>query len=97
MTILRQHLRKKAPSPGDSGLLNKCLAVTYSHTAIAALPSALLRFTSEFGMGSGGSTALLPPGKLDRTQQAYARHAGILFRSASCRFFNLGEIGFSVI
>ncbi len=27
------------------------------------LPSALRRFTSEFGMGSGGTTALLPPGK----------------------------------
>ncbi len=27
------------------------------------LPSALRRFTSEFGMGSGGTTALLPPDK----------------------------------
>ncbi len=27
------------------------------------LPSALRRFTSEFGMGSGGTTALVPPGK----------------------------------
>ena len=27
------------------------------------LPSALRRFTSEFGMGSGGTTALLPPSK----------------------------------
>lgn len=27
------------------------------------LPSALRRFTSEFGMGSGGTTALMPPGK----------------------------------
>src|SRR5476649_2324866 len=27
------------------------------------LPSALRRFTSEFGMGSGGTTAVLPPGK----------------------------------
>ena len=26
-------------------------------------PSALRRFTSEFGMGSGGTTALVPPGK----------------------------------
>ena len=32
--------------------------------ANATLPSALQRFTSEFGMGSGGSTALLPPGKI---------------------------------
>ena len=27
------------------------------------LPSALRRFTSEFGMGSGGTTALKPPDK----------------------------------
>ena len=27
------------------------------------LPSALRRFTSEFGMGSGGTTALQPPDK----------------------------------
>ena len=28
------------------------------------LPSALLRFTSEFGMGSGGTTMLWPPSKI---------------------------------
>ena len=28
------------------------------------LPSALLRFTSEFGMDSGGATMLLPPSKI---------------------------------
>jgi hypothetical protein len=39
-----------------------CLAVSYSHMANATLPSALQRFTSVFGMGTGGSTALLPPG-----------------------------------
>ena len=33
-----------------------CLAVTYSSTAWAAVPSALARFTAEFGMGSGGDT-----------------------------------------
>ena len=31
--------------------------------ANATLPSALVRFTSEFGMGSGGATPLWPPGK----------------------------------
>ena len=54
---------KKAQTQDESGLLNKCLAVTYSHMGNPTLPSALLRFTSEFGKGSGGSTALLPPGK----------------------------------
>ncbi len=29
------------------------------------LPSALQRFTSEFGMGSGGTAALWPPSKFD--------------------------------
>ncbi|WP_219265079.1 hypothetical protein, partial [Aeromonas veronii] len=42
----------------------ECLAVSYSRMANATLPSALPRFTSEFGMGSGGSTALWPPGKI---------------------------------
>ena len=39
------------------------LAVTYSRIGTPTLPSALARFTSEFGKGSGGSTPLLPPGK----------------------------------
>ena len=37
--------------------------MTYSHMANATLPSAMRRFTSEFGMGSGGSNALLSSGK----------------------------------
>ena len=40
------------------------LAVSYSRMANATLPSALQRFTSVFGMRTGGSTALLPPGKI---------------------------------
>ena len=28
------------------------------------LPSAMHHFTAEFGMGSGGTNALMPPGKL---------------------------------
>ncbi len=35
------------------------------------LPSALRRFTSEFGMGSGGTTALSPPGKFCFTSPSY--------------------------
>ena len=49
--------------PHGRPLLNRCLTVSYSRMANATLPSALPRFTSEFGMGSGGSTALWPPGK----------------------------------
>ncbi len=37
--------------------------MTYSHMGTPTLPSALLRFTSEFGMGSGGSKVLLSPDK----------------------------------
>ena len=37
--------------------------MTYSHMANATLPSAMLRFTTEFGMVSGGATALLSSGK----------------------------------
>ncbi len=33
--------------------------MSYSHMGTPTLPSAQLRFTSEFGMGSGGATALL--------------------------------------
>ena len=33
--------------------------MSYSHMGTPTLPSALLRFTTEFGMESGGATALL--------------------------------------
>ena len=39
-------------------------AVTYSHMGNPTLPSAMYHFTAEFGMGSGGSNTLMPPGKL---------------------------------
>ena len=37
--------------------------MTYSRMAKAKLPSAQNVFTSEFGMGSGGSRSLMPSGK----------------------------------
>ena len=58
--------KRKAKSPAlarRAYYLMRSLAVNYSRIANATLPSSQLRFTSEFGMGSGGSTALLPPGK----------------------------------
>ena len=39
------------------------LAVTYFRMGTPKLSSAMTRFTSEFGMGSGGSMSLWPPGK----------------------------------
>ena len=50
---------KKKPPPISVRVFRmKPLAVTYSCMGNATLPSAQLRFTSEFGMGSGGTTAL---------------------------------------
>lgn len=45
------------------GLGIECLAVSYFHMRNLTLSSAQYGFTSEFGMGSGGSHTLLPPGK----------------------------------
>ena len=53
--------------------------------ANATLPSALQRFTSEFGMGSGGSTALLPPGKIFNLEKADVNNV-IRSRSLSLKF-----------
>ncbi len=50
---------KKKPDISQAFLRNKSLAMSYSHMGPPTLPSALLHFTSEFGMGSGGSTVLL--------------------------------------
>jgi hypothetical protein len=38
----------------------RCATLTWGDPT---LPSPLMRFTSEFGMGSGGTASLLPPGK----------------------------------
>jgi hypothetical protein len=59
--------KKKAPVPKHRGLFAmRSLAVTYSSVAKATLPSALNVFTSEFGMGSGGSRSLWPPDETGR-------------------------------
>ena len=47
----------------NAGFQNKYLTVSYSHMANATLPSALQRFTSVFGMDTGGSIALWPSNK----------------------------------
>ena len=63
-----------APSPDDTNAKKLSLPTELSALFDAwqfptltwgdpTLPSALRRFTSEFGMGSGGTTALVPPGK----------------------------------
>ncbi len=57
---------QKKTLPGCPGRVfcNKSLAVTYFHMGEPTLSSARSSFTSEFGMGSGGSHLLFPPGKL---------------------------------
>ena len=62
--------RKKAPD-FRPGLLHLFDAWQFPTLAWGGptLPSALRRFTSEFGMGSGGTTALKPPGKFCRKNE----------------------------
>ena len=68
--------KAKAPVTCVTGAcFNKSLTVTYSHMAKATLPSAQNVFTSEFGMGSGGSRPLLPPGKPVCVSHQDDRHA----------------------
>ena len=69
--ITEKLLNKQKPQPFDWGSIFylftfqsvirtwRCPTLTWG---CPTLPSALQRFTSEFGMESGGSTALLPPG-----------------------------------
>ena len=40
----------------------------FSHPVARAVSSALVRFTSVFGMGTGGSTPLKPPGSMSHSQ-----------------------------
>ena len=55
---------KKAPAAIAVGaVLFRSLTMTYSHMGNATLPSAQVCFTSEFGMGSGGSRPLWSSGK----------------------------------
>ena len=55
-------LNEKSPSL-KTGALNRKLTMSYSHMGTPTLPSALLHFTTEFGMESGGSTTLLSSAK----------------------------------
>ncbi len=59
------HFGKKNPllSEQQGICLIKFLAVTYFHMGNPTLSSAHSVFTSEFGMGSGGTRLLWPPEK----------------------------------
>ncbi len=60
----REKNKSKKPAPYGTGFFlfdaRQFPTLTWGDPT---LPSALRRFTSEFGMGSGGTTALQPPGK----------------------------------
>ena len=53
------------------------------------LPSALRRFTSEFGMGSGGTTALKPPGKSWCTKRIFCTAAALAALVKSVTYFSM--------
>jgi hypothetical protein len=58
------------------------------------LPSALLRFTSEFGMGSGGATVLLSLDKKVTILKAVARQSDkyksvFLFNALQCVIYSV--------
>ena len=57
-------LNAKNPTLSNRVSLIRSLAMSYFHMANATLSSALFRFTTEFGMGSGGSKTLLSPSKM---------------------------------
>ena len=68
------NFRRKKALNFRSGLLHLFDAWQFPTLAWGdpTLPSALRRFTSEFGMGSGGTTALKPPGKSGARNEYFA-------------------------
>ena len=69
--------RKEKPRSRSCGVLDKDPGDDLLSHARCTLPSARARFTSEFGMGSGGSTQLLSPGRGWRVavHLEWSRHA----------------------
>ena len=53
--------KKKADPSGSAFSFGRMPAMTYSPTAKAAVPSACVGLTSEFGKGSGGTPRLASP------------------------------------
>jgi hypothetical protein len=81
--------KAKSPTLTNRASLNRRLAMSYSHMGTPTLPSALLRFTSEFGMGSGGATVLLSLDKKVTILKAVARQSDkyksvFLFNALQC-------------
>ena len=71
--------------------------MTYFHIAAATLSSALFRFTTEFGMGSGGSKTLLSPSKFGLIRSfEQINKSGILI-SSKIYFSFLTSVRYAVI
>ena len=66
------------------------------HARKSTLPSARSVFTSEFGMGSGGSRSLLPPGKLFRSRMRLKPDLRTAIRSPSSQRVQCCNDAFSV-
>jgi hypothetical protein len=71
---------KKAPSRGG-GPSRESGGDLLSHTGYRAVPSARRRFTSVFGMGTGGSTVLWPPKVVSLSTTGYRGQRTICFDS----------------
>ena len=82
--------RKKAPD-FRPGLLHLFDAWQFPTLAWGdpTLPSALRRFTSEFGMGSGETTALKPPGKFCALSCVFRSVAALAALVNSVTYFSM--------
>ena len=76
----KRRVRSKKKPSCVAGFLNRSLTMTYSHMGTPTLPSAMLRFTSEFGMGSGGSKALWSSGKTVCRMMDFLGHPAAILR-----------------
>lgn len=73
--VLRGSNPRPSPCKGDAlpaelSTRNKRLVMSYFHMAKTTLSSALRCFTTEFGMGSGGTTLLWSPNKTGKIRFA---------------------------
>ncbi len=76
--IISHFPTKKPPTRKASGVSNKNLAVSYLRVGNPTLSSALSVFTTEFGMDSGGTRPLWPPGKPVNNLEVVILGAGML-------------------
>ena len=87
-------LESKKPAITLRAFLNRSLAMSYSHMGTPTLPSALLRFTSEFGMGSGGTTALL---SLNKKGTILENRYKLLFKENLFQVTRVRDCYFSIV